>query len=86
MKTYLTKTGDTWDKIALNELGSEYLLPLLLQKNQKFRQYVEFPEGITLTIPEVTLILEEAPEWMDSADDYVTEESEPEWLKEEVSG
>lgn len=65
MKTYTTVSGDTWDKIALEQLGSEYLFPLLLEANQQYRDVLIFSSGVTLTIPEVELEeYEEIPEWL----------------------
>lgn len=91
MRTYRTKSGDTWDKIAYEQLGSEYLLPFLLNENQEFRNYVEFPAGIELKIPDLEFTLEEMPEWLEEED--VTEEesvveesqeSEQPWRMEDV--
>lgn len=65
METYTTVSGDTFDKIARNQLGSEYLLPFLLEENQQYRHVLIFTGGITLTIPEVeTDDYENVPEWM----------------------
>jgi phage tail protein X len=87
MRTYRTKSGDTWDKIAYEQLGSEYLLPFLLQENQQYRQYVQFPAGIELNIPDIELTIEEKPDWIEEEDeneDEVTEESEQPWLTEDA--
>jgi phage tail protein X len=86
MKKYRTNSGDTWDKIAYEQLGSEYLLPFLLKENQKYRQYVQFPAGIELNIPDIEITIEEKPAWMeeDIENDVVTEESEQPWLTEDA--
>jgi phage tail protein X len=67
---YTTKYGDTWDKIAYDQYGSEYMLPILLEDNQAYRLIVIFDQGIELTIPDVDL--EE-----DTSDD-------PPWMTEDV--
>jgi hypothetical protein len=65
MKNYLTKSGDTWDKIAYEQLGSEYLLPLLLESNPKHRTIVRFNAGISVVIPEVEQsTVDDRPEWL----------------------
>lgn len=70
MASYVTKQGDTWDKIAYETLGSEYLLPLLLDANSKHRKVVIFSGGITLTIPDVdTSEVTERPDWLGEDED-----------------
>lgn len=65
MKTYTTVSGDTFDKIAYEQLGSEYLFPLLLAENQKYRDVLMFSAGIVLNIPDVVLDdYDNIPEWM----------------------
>jgi phage tail protein X len=69
-KTYITSQGDTWDKIAYDALGSEYLLPLLLEANKQYRQIVVFPGGLTINIPDVdTAEVTERPEWLGEDED-----------------
>lgn len=69
-KTYITNQGDTWDKIAYDTLGSEYLLPLLLDINKKYRSTVIFSGGITLNIPVVdTSDITERPDWLGEDED-----------------
>lgn len=64
-KIYITSQGDTWDKIAYKTLGSEYLLPILLEANQKYRKTVIFSGGIELVIPDVdTEEITDRPEWL----------------------
>jgi hypothetical protein len=53
VKEYKTIQGDTWDSIAYKTLGSEYLLPLLLKENQKYRKTFVFASNITIKIPEI---------------------------------
>ncbi|MCM3567846.1 hypothetical protein [Neobacillus mesonae] len=79
MKTYTTVLGDTFDKIALETLGSEYLFPLILAENQQYREVLMFSAGITLNIPEVEIDeYENLPEWMedDLADETGSYEEE----------
>jgi len=71
MSTYVTTSGDTWDKIALEQLGSEYLFPLLLAANPQHRLVLIFTNGVEITIPEFEL-----------AEDY--EELRPAWLDEDL--
>lgn len=74
--TYTTVQGDTWDLIAYKTLGSEYLLPLLLEANQKYRKVVIFSGGIVLNIPEVdTDEATDRPEWLDDEDDDMEDNS-----------
>lgn len=69
-KTYVTVQGDTWDKIAYETLGSEYLLPLLFEANKQYRHIVIFPGGLTLNIPDVdTSVVTERPEWLGEDED-----------------
>jgi phage tail protein X len=52
-KTYVTKQGDMWDKIAYTELGSEYFMTDLIDANPEHRETVIFPANVELVIPEV---------------------------------
>ena len=79
MTTYTTVLGDTFDKIALEQLGSEYLLPLLLQENQNYRDVLIFSAGVEIIIPDTNLDEYEAvPEWLlgDEEQDYLADEDE----------
>lgn len=65
MVNYVTKQGDTWDKIAYATLGSEYLLPLLLEVNKQHRKVIIFSGGINLSVPEVdTCVYTQRPAWL----------------------
>lgn len=69
-KTYVTIQGDTWDKIAYDTLGSEYLLPLLLESNPKHRNVVIFSGGINLIIPDIDMAeFTERPAWLGDEED-----------------
>lgn len=73
---YITKYGDTWDKIAYEQYGSEYMLPILLAANQAYRLIVIFDQGIELTIPEIDLEeeIDDAPPWLTEDADELDEE------------
>ncbi|KYD02633.1 hypothetical protein B4102_0227 [Heyndrickxia sporothermodurans] len=79
--TYTTIQGDTWDLIAYRTLGSEYLLPLLLEENQKHRATLIFSGGVVLTIPDIdTSEITDRPDWLgdEDEDDEETEDEENE--------
>ncbi|WP_260288513.1 hypothetical protein [Peribacillus aracenensis] len=72
MRTYTTVSGDTFDKIAFETLGSEYLFPLILTENQQYRDVLLFSDNVVLYIPDVeTDDYENIPEWM--TDDFTDE-------------
>ena len=52
MKTYKTKSGDKWDRLALDLLGSEMYKNRLLEANTQYIDYYILPAGLVLTIPE----------------------------------
>ena len=49
--TISTNAGDTFDELALNLLGSEFLSSEIMALNQKYTDVLIFGEGIDLTIP-----------------------------------
>lgn len=66
MKTYVTTQGDTWDYIALKELGSEMYMHLLLKDNPDYANIEIFSAGITLNIPDIpesSVIADSLPPW-----------------------
>lgn len=66
MRTYVTVSGDTFDKISLKVYGSEYLFPFLLKENPRHRLTVVFSAGIELKIPELETDDEsDSPDWLD---------------------
>lgn len=70
MANYVTVQGDTWDRIALKTLGSEYLFPLLLEANKQYRNIVIFSGGIILNIPDIdTSEVTERPAWLGEVDE-----------------
>lgn len=52
MTTYTTIQGDMWDSIAWSQMGSVYHTGELMNANPKYHDYLTFPAGITLTIPD----------------------------------
>lgn len=63
-KTYKTISGDTWDIVALLQMGSEKHTDKLIKANVQYRQTVVFPAGVMLTIPDVeTAASAELPPW-----------------------
>lgn len=52
-KTYRTQQGDTWDIIAKRQLGSENLMPALMEANLAQRRIAIFPEGVILNVPDL---------------------------------
>ncbi|ANU48514.1 phage tail protein [Enterocloster clostridioformis] len=52
-KTYTTISGDMWDKIAYEQMGSVLHLDKLIKANVKYAALFVFPAGIVLTIPEL---------------------------------
>ncbi len=63
-RTYRTISGDMWDKIAHDEMGSSFYVDKLMKANTEYLQYFVFPAGIILVIPEIKeKELEELPLW-----------------------
>jgi len=52
--TYTTQQGETWDLIALREMGSEKYMSQLIEANYVHRETVIFSAGIDLVIPQIT--------------------------------
>lgn len=52
MKTYTTKSGDMWDSIAHEQMGSTAYTDLLMRENPEHRNIYIFPSGIKLNIPD----------------------------------
>ena len=53
MRKYTTISGDMWDKIAYEQMGSTLHMDKLMVANPKYAALVIFPTGIDLDIPEV---------------------------------
>lgn len=57
---YKTKQGDTWDLIAYKfykNIGGEYNLINLIDENSIYKDFIIFPAGINLTIPDLDIPL-----------------------------
>lgn len=54
MEQYTTVQGDTWDIIAKKVYGNEKYAGCLMENNRLLLEYMIFPGGITLNIPELT--------------------------------
>lgn len=52
-KTYTTKSGDMWDLIAYNELGSCKYVTKLFDANRKYANVAIFSAGTVLNLPEI---------------------------------
>ncbi len=53
METYTTKSGDMWDRIAYEQLGSTDYTALLINANLSHKDIYIFPSGIVLDLPEI---------------------------------
>lgn len=54
METYETVQGDTWDMIAKKVYGEEKYAGYLMESNRLLLDYMMFPGGVALSIPELT--------------------------------
>lgn len=54
MEQYTTVQGDTWDIIARKVYGDEKYAGYLMENNRLLLEYMIFPGGITMDIPELT--------------------------------
>lgn len=62
--TYITVSGDMWDQIAYEEMGSSLHVDKLMKANLEYLHYFVFPAGIVLTIPALEEEeVEELPLW-----------------------
>ena len=54
MTTYRTVQGDLWDQLALDLLGREDRMPLLVEANPDLaREHDVLPDGLELVVPDV---------------------------------
>lgn len=61
---YTTISGDMWDKIAYEQMGSSFYMDKLIKANLEYMDYYIFPAGITLVIPEIEAEeIEDVPPW-----------------------
>ena len=54
MEQYTTVQGDTWDIIAKKVYGAEKYAGYLMEHNRLLLEYMIFPSGVILDIPEPT--------------------------------
>lgn len=56
-RIYITTQGDWWDMIALRvygrQRGNEHLMYRLLEANYEIMEFVNFPAGVPVIIPDV---------------------------------
>ena len=52
-KTYTTMSGDMWDKIAYEQMGSVLHMDKLIKANVEYAAFFVFPAGVVLTIPAI---------------------------------
>jgi phage tail protein X len=50
---YVTRSGDTWDAIALRALGSELRMDLMLDANPAHNYVARFDAGVELVVPDL---------------------------------
>lgn len=66
---YQTIDGDTWDLISYKLFGSEFFIHELISLNLQYRDYVIFPSGVKLYVPNISKqdtsksIKESLPPW-----------------------
>lgn len=68
MKTYETISGDTWDLIAYNVYGDEFLCDYIVDANPDKLDYAIFPSGVVLSIPDLEavdsrVVATDSPTW-----------------------
>lgn len=51
--TYTTRSGDTWDAIALRTMGSELYMDLLIRANPERNYVMRFGAGVVLQVPAI---------------------------------
>lgn len=66
---YITSQGDMWDKIAYEQMGSEDYMGDLIQCNYHLIDYVIFPSGVQVAIPEIDDTQMEIPSWREGLED-----------------
>lgn len=63
-KTYTTISGDMWDKIAYEQMGSVLQTDKLIKANARYAEIFIFPAGVVLTVPAVEDNVDmELPPW-----------------------
>lgn len=65
-KKYTTIQGDTFEKIAWNELGSSESMCEIIKANRQYMDVAVFEAGVELTIPnveQIPVVTEATPPW-----------------------
>lgn len=63
-RTYSTISGDMWDSIAYEQMGSSFYADKLMKANTQYLNHYIFPAGIELVIPAVEEeTVEDMPVW-----------------------
>lgn len=57
MRRYITVQGQTWDQIAYELYGNEYMCDKLMDLNRDKLDYLVFPAGIELVAPDKELVI-----------------------------
>lgn len=52
LRRYITTQGDTWDIIALKQMGGESQMSALMHANPDYIDTVVFGSGVELSIPD----------------------------------
>lgn len=66
---YYTEAGDTWDKIAYEQYGSEKYMEQLIPANWDKLDVLVFSEGEEIILPELTdEELDDTPVWRSDSD------------------
>ena len=67
MHKYRTVQNDTWDMIAFRlwrSQGGEKNISTLIEANEQYKDYVIFPAGIVLNVPEIEdMTAQSIPPW-----------------------
>ena len=83
MDLYVTVQGDCWDSLAFELYGDEKYMQLLIEANWPLLDYLVFPSGIEIFVPDMPDEEDEdAPFWRQEDDDGEDEDdfySSVEW-------
>lgn len=59
MKRYITVQGQTWDQIAYELYGNEYMCDKIMDLNRDKLDYFVFPAGVELIVPDKEFVISE---------------------------
>ena len=65
MSEYTTKSGDTWDLIGYEQMGSCDYVAKLMNANRAYVDTAIFSAGVVLTVPEISVdeMMSTLPPW-----------------------